>query len=911
MEAQDSFLDLLNAPPTQTTTTTNDPETFDEFPYFEYSNNFDDSFDADLDDAQLASGLSQDLDPDLNPNWIPKDIGHLMDQATSSLNIDSLSTHQQLLSGNSNQYNEYGDDRDDDGDEAEAEEEGEPFNSLDPRGKRKGRATGASTVSTEGIGFNAFDEMELYGVPASSQSAGKKGKGKRGKNNKEPSEIDLMMGQVTHLYAKKEYPQAFKLLHEIIRSDHKNAPAWKMWAVLHDELGKPAKALQANFIAAHLDVKDAGLWKRLAEVSQNNGNLTDTIYCYSKAINADPTDTNSWFERSILYADQGLLYKAIHGFNSILQVTPHDMKTIKELARIYIQLRESHKAVRLFEGAIDADLKDPILWDENEEEEDYEMGEGGRAGGAGGQGRRPRWRVGYEELLNLLELYIDVGEYDKGVDAVEVVVGRLEMDDSTAVMDSKRVSSYNRIQNFENVPIEIRVKFGVCKLWLEDHEVAKSHFDALLELEVDDYSDLFIEVIDTYMKKRMFALAVGILEHIVKNERMNVASVWAKMADCFQHLGRLEDAVELYIAAIEVEPREYDWQLQLAEIYEALGDSNRAAAIVDEVNERTKADVLGSSRKPRSRKRRASQYNQLPQQPQDGPLDGGSTSVTYEAPAYGSDEEYSDDEGGAGYDQEASGSGAAGGPQGFLKPRPNRIHQDKAVILAAERLAIAENKEWYAKMLSLEAKLNEVVKRADFVRFARKLVIRFQNERQFYPADRAKTYCFRGYRGEEDREVMYQGLTFSQWFEIFVKCAMALTMDKKDEDAYLALKTAYDANVFYHNEPLRLQLRLYMIAAATVCGNYGRVVELARSFCIAKIYDNDSYRFFCAVLNGGPDGVSAFASDICAKHFHRQLNQFHTHLMKHPNSEIHKNPILLSLYGHILFSARSYSSALS
>ncbi|KAI9346166.1 hypothetical protein BDR26DRAFT_916604 [Obelidium mucronatum] len=861
-----SFLDLLAAPQPEQLTS------FDDFQFYEYSNNLDDSFDHD--DAQMME-QPQLFDLERNPNWIPADIELLMDQATNSLNIDKLS-RQQILEPRDPIENEY----EDGGDAAGGEEAG-----LSSGGRSEGPY--------------GFDEMEMYGVPASQL----KKKGKRGRKDKKekPTDIDLLMGQVTHLYASKDYLQAFKVLHEVIRSDHKNAAAWKLLAVVHDELGDPAKALQANFIAAHLDPKDAGLWKRLAEVSNANGNLTDTLYCYSKAISADPTDTESWFERSIIYMDQNMLYKAIHGFTAILQVTPFDMKSIKELARIYIQLRESHKAIRLFESAIEADVKDPLpLYEEDEDFDESEQPP---------DSQKRRWRMGYEELLNLLELYIDVGEYDKGADAAEIVVGRLETGVSGDSLNPQHYVGSYRIADsiYENVPIEIRIKLGVCKLWLDDPNAAKLHFDALLELEVDDYSDLFVEVVDAYMKKRMFALAVGILEHVVKNEKMNVASIWAKMADCFQHLGRLEDAVELYKSAIEVDPREYDWQLQLAEIYEALGDPARAVEIVNQVNELTKEDVLETARKPRNHRRRAS--NNPTQQTQSQKQSQDSVGTVDESVAYGSDSDEYSEENGNGMQSEST---QASNVQGFLKPRKSNrgIQEDRAVFLAAERLAISETKEWFNKMLSLEAKVGEVVKRADFVRFARKLVIRFQKERLFYPAERSRLYAPKGYHGDEDRSIMYQGLMFGQWFEIFVKCAMALTMDKRDEDAYLTLKTAYDANIFYHNETLRLQLKLYMLAAATVCGNYGRVVELTRTFFMEKVHDNDIYRFFCAVLNGGQDAASVFASDICAKHFARQLKQFEAHLANDPDSEIHKNPILLLLYGHILFSARSYSSAL-
>ncbi|KAI8615732.1 hypothetical protein BC830DRAFT_1121194 [Chytriomyces sp. MP71] len=893
------FLSLLGDP-TQTSSDAQTPGTQSQLTFEDYAALFENEdfanlrFD-DLDDAHNMNRHDDNpdmderdaADNDANPHWIPSNIESLMDQAANDINPQS------------NRLSIFGPDVSDDEFEtddpasATATPQGQQM-SEKARGKRKAIQEEASSKSKsysrkDSVG-GAFDELALYGVPDNARLGGK-----RRRKQKEPTETDNLMGQVAHLYAAKEYPQAFKLLHEIIRADQKAAAAWKLLAVLHDELGRPDKALQANFIAAHLDPKDAELWTRLAIISETNNNMTEALYCYSKAISADPTNTHTWFQRSKIYAEQGQLYKAIHGFTAILQVDPHDMRAIARLAVIYISLRESGKAIQLLEAAMEADARDPlpaVLEEDDDDEEDFDIDEEGarKEKGAPVSPGPKRWRVGYKELLTLMDLYVDMREFDKGCIAVEEVVGRIEL-------DVVHGSIYGIEGVYDNVPMEIRVKFGVCKLWLDDHESAKVHFDALIEKPVEEYPQLFLEVVDAYMKKRMFALAVGILEVVIKSDSMNVANVWSKMAYCFQHLGRLDDAVDLYKAAIEVEPREYDWQFQLAEIYEALGEVEKANAIVDEVNDLTRADAADSTSKMPKRRRTASSRAAQ----QDTP-----TTSAFQTPIYG-------DPVPAEYDSEED-MGMQTGPSapGFFKPRskPNNVIQDKAVMLAQERLAIAENKEWYNKLLYLGEKINEPVKRADFIRFARKLVTRFQNERLFYPAERSKLYTPRGYRGDEDRMNFYLGLPFSTWFEVFVKYSMALTMDKKDEDAFLALKAALDANVFYHNEALRIQLRMYMIASAMVCGNYGRVVELAKAFCQYRMHDNDMYRLYCAVLNGGPDAVSAFASQICAKHFSRQLRSFEIQLQQNPNSELHKNPILLCLYGHILMCARSYNAAI-
>ncbi|KAJ3199038.1 General transcription factor IIIC, polypeptide 3, partial [Entophlyctis luteolus] len=608
-----------------------------------------------------------------------------------------------------------------------------------------------------------FEELEIY-----SQRDKVSGRKKRNNQPLEPSESDRMMGQASHLYASRDYEEAFKTVHQVIRSDPRHADAWKLLAVLHEESGNPTKALEANFIAAHLDSKDAGLWRRLADISLLNG-----LYCLSKCISADSSDIDVWFTRSDLYKSIGLLNKAMSGYTTILELSPHNMRAIKELTAIFNTLHYSPRAIKLYEGAIGADETEPIFASndqsdaEETEEDDWSEDEGSDSDeqtqsqtqrkATKSKGSRI-WRVGYPELLCLLDLYIEANEYERGCAAVETVVARLETGFDLKKWQSGPIGlSFASIGNaisvdaFSNVPVSIHVKYGICKLWLEDLSTAKVHFDMLIATnDIEEYSDLFVHIVDAYMGKRMFAAALGILEILVKNEKMNVAVVWAKMADCFQNLGRFEDAVELYKSAIEVNPKEYDWQLQLAEIYEALGEPEKAKATINEVNELTRKDLSSEvlKQKPR-RKPQASR-------PQE-----------YTVPTHTDESEAPNDADDDDMDIDDDYDTVTGAGSSLLKPvrRKNRAAVvrgdavaeaatvDKAVMLASLRVAVSEHREWYARMTALEDKLDEPVKRY----------------------------------------------------------AMALTIDKKDEDAYLALKTAHDANVFYHNETLNTQLRLYML----------------------------------------------------------------------------------------------------
>ncbi|KAJ3316929.1 transcription factor TFIIIC subunit tfc4 [Blyttiomyces sp. JEL0837] len=807
-------------------------------------------------------------------------------------------------------------------------------------------------ADTDGFGFvepgmPGWGGDEGYAVAGMGNKRAKKKKSKQKgqqKDHNRSPEVIALMGKANLAYANQDSAETFRLLHEVIRADFKAADAWRLLAVMHDENGDPKKALQANFVAAHLTPKDGALWIRLAGISMTLNNVADAIYCYSKAISADSTDVEAWFERSLIYSGLRFYQKAIDGFSTVLRYSPNNMKAVQELSRIYLLLKEIPKAISLYESALAADRtqrvleeqerrakgldtnikgKQPLMItsggstssttkpfdamamgvyeEEGDDEEDEEViGIIGKDGSIrpAKEVSKGALNVGFEELYNLCELYGEVREFEKAAVAIQNVTLRLCGWSEEDIEGSFRDLRWELDEGVVGVmPVELRVRLGVCRLWVDDAESAKNHFEALFKYTVEDYPELYVEVASAYREKRMFALAVGIYEMLIKFEQTNIPSTWAGMADCFQQLGNFESAVELYLAAIDVETENTDWKLQLAEVYEALGEEEKAKNLLEEVNhisktENEKAMLI----QPRARRSRAvASITTSPAQQPRRRGKGGSRGRGKR---------------GAGNEEDSERIGAMLVPGSEVSLR-RRITEDKAIAIAEERLRIRENHELWERMKTLMDRLHEYVRRVDFLRTARQLIIRFQNHRLFYPY---KTYVAPkrkpGTENEpNDEPDTFEGLTFDQWYEAFSTYALALTMDGKDEDAYSALKSAFDANVFYHNEKRKINIRLQMIASAICCGNFGRAVDHIRWLTAYRPHDNDMYRLYCAVLQGGSEAISAFASSISQKYFLRQVRALDKMAGK-GGAGIGKSPVLLNMYGHILMCARSYTNAL-
>ncbi|KAJ3106947.1 transcription factor TFIIIC subunit tfc4 [Phlyctochytrium planicorne] len=681
-------------------------------------------------------------------------------------------------------------------------------------------------------------------------------KRKRGRKPKarENPRVKHLMGQVNVAYVNRRFDDAFKMLHEVIQIDFKFAPAWRLLAVIHDEMGDPVKALQANFLAAHLTPKDSELWMRLAMASKAMNHIEDAIYCLNKAIAADPDDLNAWYERATLYAQQNRLQKAIDGFSTILRLRPLHMLVIKDLSKIYLSLKDAPRAISLFESALDADLKSPLSPPQTpvDSDEDETM--------VAELSLKPKeriLRVGYDEVHMLAELYFEMKDYEKAFNAIRCVVLRVHGYDET---EEDEDAFDETLLEFSGVPVELRAKLGICRLWMND--MAKAQFD------VSEFPDHYYDVADAYSDRRMFESALDVLNIIERSEVPTPSKTWKKMAYCFQQLGHLESAAELYAAVVEDDAEDIESRFQLADVYNAMGDHELAENLVNEAQELS----VAATQEIHSR----------------------ATNVTVTVPHFVK-------------------------PQAESSIKKAAASDDKVIAAAEEAQRARENRSSWAKMKILANLLDDPMKRADFSRTARAMISEFQSTKVFYPADRSKVFTgfnnrrrrwSPGPEGEREfgsleiEKLQFSGLTFKDWFMAFCEYGKALSLEGKHEDAFNVLKSAFEANVFYHDEVKKQKLKMQMMAAAVHGRDFGKAIETIRWFCQHYPESQDPYRLYVAVVSrGGTDASTIFASQVGQKYLNRQI--------KGLEKGLQENSALFTLYAHILMSARSYSVAIS
>ncbi|ORY02982.1 hypothetical protein K493DRAFT_297630 [Basidiobolus meristosporus CBS 931.73] len=753
-----------------------------------------------------------------------------------------------------------------------------------------------------------------------------KREGKRGRTRKDPNltpEIQRMLGEANLLYVEKKYTEAISTLQEIIRLSPNVHKAWFTLGMIQEELGNEDKALQLYLVAAHLTLKDGALWKRLGLMSKKQGAIQQAIYCFSRAISADYHDVDAIWDRSFLYADSGQLRKAIEGYKSILQYVPYHMNVIRELTRIYIQINDLNSAISFFEEALSHYLQrespqsihSPITLNNAADIFGFD----------------------YSDLNIMVELYMMMGDFEKAIKSLKRGVRKLHGRDKEVwwdtVEDDREFDDTPNSSIAPILPLELRAKLGECRLMLGQVDQAKIHFRYLFSNSIEKYADLYHEVAETYMEKRMFEEALAVYEEIINHEvvwfRVITNEVmftdgpiaWVQMAICHRELGNLDSAVELYTAAVEAIPEDLDNKIALAEIYEELGEEERALELVIEVDEARKAA-----------RTLASLSENKEQEPEaiENPAINNFSIFNVESSRWEA------------LKAKNAATRAARLQQEQEAERDTKIKFQKLGLLMS-RLAIDEK----ARMKRFTG-FRDRVKWATLDEQVRFMVARLKHSTatdgsQFNTNPPRLGSQANGVNESEDEKTIptsFRSFSFEEWFDMFVKYAMTLANFNRQEEAYDLLKTVGEANVYYHHEPTKIAIKMIVLdsngmpstAIALHCHNNEKACEVARWLCSYHPFHDNSYKMYSAAMSSGTSATSVYASANSQKYFLRQIKAMDSNvdgsrvlqpnLQTTPNTTdlkesgkdgpaINKrNPLLLTLYGHILHCARSYVPAI-
>lgn len=297
---------------------------------------------------------------------------------------------------------------------------------------------------------------------------GNRGGGRRGVGEENYSfEVKSLMGEANQAFAFGNIEKAMDLVKKVIQIEAGVYSAWKILGEIFKERGENHKCLLAWLTACHAKPKDWELWLMCAKMSldqfgQDKQNYQDqAIYCYNRAIRANPDNIDAIYDRSLLYKEMGQLRKAVDGFLMLNHLLPNDMAVLREIAALYIELGKVPEAIGFYERSVDFFKA---------------------------TGNKER-AFGWSELNILVELYMMNKDWDKAITTLRTLArwlyGRAEEkywdsfknDCEWDIQESRKKQAREYVPSrFPDesyiLPLELRVKLGICRLRTGDAKEA-------------------------------------------------------------------------------------------------------------------------------------------------------------------------------------------------------------------------------------------------------------------------------------------------------------------------------------------------------------------------------------------------------------------------------------------------------
>lgn len=740
---------------------------------------------------------------------------------------------------------------------------------------------------------------------------GNRGGGRRAVGDENLSfEVKSLMGEANQAFAFNQLDKAMALVKKVIQIEAGVYSAWKILGEIFKEKQEYHKCLLAWLTAAHAKPKDWELWLMCAKMSldqygPDKQNYRDqAIYCYNRAIRANPDNIDAIYDRSLLYKEIGQLNKAAEGFGALNRLLPHDMAILRQIAILYMELDKIPEAIEYYMRSLE-----------------FFKTTG-----------NPEKAFNWSELNILVELHMMASQWSDAIKTLKHVGrwlgGRAEEkywdkqtdDREWDSNDARRKSVREYVPaRFDpgtyNLPLELRVKLGVCRLKLGEKKEAMIHFEFLEDEDSLEFYDLFQEAGDALCEAKAYEEAIHYYSFVVEGNQHLDKKVWFNMATCYKALNQVEDAEDCYVTVLETYPSDTDAMMELASIYEV---SNRKAEALDLVN-----DVIALRKEKDSIEKTG--VNETVGQAND------SMAFFPNQPA----------------------------SRRTRKHRPGAITEAQRAEMNARKTEQTEVKFRKLEYLrtAMEAGEPEAVK--DWLDTAGDLVDDFRNTKALFPSDRGKPYqgfistAQRRAKAKGDRERLermqmrleesltfeeeqlekpedlrtFRGLDFDTWLYVFMQYALCLAKYDNFQDAYDVCSVAKEANVFYLDKRKVFTIWTTWLACAILVHDSESCSTICRWFMTSHQFQTEVYKLFVGALTMSTNGMEVFHNNATQKFLLRQIKIMDEVISgtKRKNAASLTNidaegkeyrpermdTSLLMLYGHILASGKSYVSALS
>ncbi|AMD19550.1 HCL601Cp [Eremothecium sinecaudum] len=821
--------------------------------------------------------------------------------------------------------------------------------------------------------MDAIREANNFKVKRKTKKNSRKGGLNKLRQRAVDPEIAQLLSEANEAFVRNDIQTAEQLYNEVIKKDAKNFAAYKTLGDIYHLQGRYNDCCNSWFLAAHLNSSDWEFWKIVATLSADLKHIRQAVYCYSRAISMNSKEWDCIHGRAVLYKETGQLGRALEGFQKLYNHNPYDPNLLRELAVLYVEYGRVPYAIGLYVKVFEQNVarrKAIIEGSENALESSEE-------GGSSEEDSSDEFddevvvhdeeeaqtypNVNFKKInkkyrcipfdwsaLNILaELYLKLPAETKGITMIKQCARWIQHREQQTFWDDVQDDSEFDDRRFKNarfqslpaserskdhnLPIDIRVRLGLLRLNNKHTLDAMNQFQFLYDENFADISDLYFEVAVNLAKFDQYQEAIEFFVPLLEVPEYQSMELYKPLSKCYKEVEDYENAKQIFAKLVELSPEDLETKLTLAEIHYHLGESEAFNNLLLQVVE--------------ARKRQAEE----------------ATKISTEA-----ETSENIDETDVGMSERQKSLLGTGKPllQDLNIRKSNVRRRRTPQDIEAEKKE--REKKITLSVLDKYSKLKiykDGMERKDpnqtmlWIDTASDLIDIFSSVKNFFVKSRSKKFVgiikrtrkfnkVIDYRIErlsklsegenlldglpllEERVILtstteMRGLTYDQWFELFMELALNISNYQNYEDGLSIIETAQQINVFVQ-DPARVKLMKFVkLAIVLNLDDEEELVENLRGLLNQFQFGRKVLQLFMYSLSSGQSSLAILSSTVQQKFFLRQLKAFDSirfgqHVtgqasvtnkeVQNPNKKT--SPYLHYIYATLLYSSKGFMSAL-
>ncbi|EDO19093.1 hypothetical protein Kpol_2000p60 [Vanderwaltozyma polyspora DSM 70294] len=828
--------------------------------------------------------------------------------------------------------------------------------------------------------MDAIREANNFKTKKKKKSKGKKSeKTKKGPKPRRERVIDpevaQLISEANEAFVRNDLVVAERLFNEIIKKDPRNFAAYETLGDIYQIQGRLNDCCNSWFIAAHLNSSDWEFWRVVAALSADLGHARQAIYCYSRVINIHHDDTEAVYRRAVLYKDIGQIGRALEGFQKLYVHNPYDPNILRELAVLYVEYNRINEAIDLYTKIFQQNVKrrkaiiaasESALESSDEESsnQDYEEEEE-----IGNEEDEERGEYFDEELLEDKLLYPDINwkkikrkykciNFDwsalniltelflksssSGLSGIKLIkkcarwIQRRELqtfwDDVTddSEFDSRRLNNgrFDALSDAEksksySLPIDIRIRLGLLRLGNDQLLEAMNHFQFLYDEDFVEITDLYFEVAVALAKAEKYKESIDFFRPLMMLPEYQNNEMYRPLCKCFKEVEEYELAKEYYLKLITQDPTDIDDILNLAEVYYQLGEReefHKWFLEAVELRKRQDEEILSIAKQVSQKKDETNKTNE----------DVSSKPLLEDSMFRQSN---------------------------FKKKKTPQDAERERV--ERERKITTKVTDMYNKQIQIRQKIETGDEKqvTSWIDIVSDLIDIFSSVKNFFIKSRSKKFVgiirrarkfnriidykierlsklsegenlLDGFPFMEERVILtstteLRGLSYDQWFELFMDLALTISKYQSIEDGLSVIDTAQEVNVFFQDPDRVKMMRFVKLAIVLKTEDEEELTENLRGLLNQFQFNRKVLQVFMYSLARNQTSFEILTSTVQQKFFLRQLKAFdscryNTHVNGQAsitnkvveNPEKKSSPYLYYIYAILLYSSRGFLSAL-